>query len=86
MGRMKELFLDQMQRNSIAADIPSEDDAIVFLAVVKNYDNGDIIKVGAFHSHDTAHTKGRDYVNRQKIDAADVVVYPMSWLEVNGHM
>lgn len=83
---MKELYLEQMQRNSIAADIPDEDDAIVFLAIVKNYDTGDIIKVGAFHSHDTAQTKARDYVNRQKIDAADTVVYPMSWLEVNGHM
>lgn len=86
MGRMKEIFMEQLRREQISAEIPSEDDAIVFLAVVKNYTDGKIVKVGAFHSHDTARKKGQDFVNRRQIDAADVEVYPMTWSEVNGHM
>lgn len=86
MGKMKELFIEQMNRNSIAADIPDEDDAVVFLTIVQNYSDGTIVKVGAFHSYDIARSKGQDYVNRRKLDAADVTVYPMSWAEVNGHI
>lgn len=86
MGRMKELFMEQLNRNSIAAEIPDEDDAVVFLTIVQNYTEGTIIKVGAFHSYDIARQKGQDFVNRRKLDAADVTVYPMSWAEVNGHI
>ena len=83
---MKELFMEQLNRNSIAAEIPNEDDAVVFLTIVQNYTDGTIVKVGAFHSYDTARKKGQDFVNRRKLDAADVTVYPMSWAEVNGHI
>ena len=86
MGKMKEIFMEKLRRERISAEIPSEDDAVVFLAVVKNYSEGTIIKVGAFHSYDTARKKGQDFVNRRQIDAADVEVYPMTWSEVNGHM
>lgn len=83
---MKELFMEQLNRNSIAAEIPDEDDAVVFLTIVQNYTDGTIVKVGAFHSYDIARQKGQDFVNRRKLDAADVTVYPMSWAEVNGHI
>lgn len=83
---MKELFMEQLNRNSIAAEIPDEDDAVVFLTIVQNYSDGTIVKVGAFHSYDIARQKGQDFVNRRKLDAADVTVYPMSWAEVNGHI
>jgi len=78
--------MEQLNRNSIAAEIPDEDDAVVFLTIVQNYTEGTIIKVGAFHSYDIARQKGQDFVNRRKLDAADVTVYPMSWAEVNGHI
>ena len=78
--------MEQLNRNSIAAEIPDEDDAVVFLTSVQNYTDVTIVKVGAFHSYDTARQKGQDFVNRRKLDAADVTVYPMSWAEVNGHI
>lgn len=78
--------MEQLNRNSIAAEIPDEDDAVVFLTIVQNYTDGTIVKVGAFHSYDIARQKGQDFVNRRKLDAADVTVYPMSWAEVNGHI
>lgn len=78
--------MEQLNRNSIAAEIPDEDDAVVFLTIVQNYSDGTIVKVGAFHSYDIARQKGQDFVNRRKLDAADVTVYPMSWAEVNGHI
>lgn len=78
--------MEQLNRNSIAAEIPDEDDAVVFLTIVQNYTDGTIVKVGAFHSYDIARQKGQDFVNRRKLDAADVTVYPMSWSEVNGHI
>lgn len=78
--------MEQLNRNSIAAEIPDEDDAVVFLTIVQNYTDGTIVKIGAFHSYDIARQKGQDFVNRRKLDAADVTVYPMSWAEVNGHI
>lgn len=86
MGKMKEIFMEKLRREQISAEIPSEDDAVVFLSVVKNHSEGTLIKVGAFHSFDTARQKGRDYVNRKNIDTADVEVYAMTWSEINGHM
>jgi hypothetical protein len=86
MGKMKELFMASLQDNSISANVPREDDSIVFLAIVQNYTDGTIIKVGAFHSYDVARAKGQEFINRRQIDAADVNVYPMSWTEINGHM
>ena len=86
MGKMKELFMSALRDQRISADVPDEDDAVVFLAVVQNYTDGTIIKVGAFHSYDVARAKGQEFINRRQIDAADVNVYPMSWTEINGHM
>jgi hypothetical protein len=86
MGKMKELFMASLQDNSISANVPDDDESVVFLAIVQNYTDGTIIKVGAFHSYDVARQKGQEFINRRGIDAADINVYPMSWTEINGHM
>jgi hypothetical protein len=83
---MKELFMASLQDKSISANVPDDDESVVFLAIVQNYTDGTIIKVGAFHSYDVARQKGQEFINRRRIDAADVNVYPMSWTEINGHM
>lgn len=84
MGRMKELFMEELQSTDripgtpIATTLPG---GHVWVSYVKNYDTGTLIAIGGFHDKDTAWRKALQYINQRKIDAAQPEVHQMFWNE-----
>jgi len=83
MGRMKELFIDQLNRmldrSTPREHLVSED--LCYMAYVKNYTDGTTIPIGAFSTKDIAWRKALQYINHRKIDAAQPEVKAITWRE-----
>lgn len=76
MGRMKELYMEQLQ-NQPSADVPRESligEQTYYLVLIKDYTNGTEYYATSrqYLSKEEAYRVGLRYISAKRIDAADV--------------